>query len=90
MPLPGAESIASSLGGFERDGFTIIPGVLDVADVAALLTICERLSAGDGVRRRANATYAVRSFFEAAESRFVLHIEYAGHPLPSPLQWATA
>lgn len=90
MPLPGAESIASSLGGFDRDGFTIIPGVLDESDVAVPLTICERLSAGDGVRRRGNATYAVRSFFEAAASRFVLHIEYAGHPLPSPLQWATA
>lgn len=73
MTLPCARTTASSLGGFERDGYATVPGVLDEQDVAALLTICERLAAGEGVRRRANATYAVRSFFEAAaEARFVL------------------
>jgi len=71
--MTGQANINGLLARLECDGFAIVPNLLDTRDVDMPRADCEGLALGEGIRRRANATFAVRSFFEAApHARFVL------------------
>ena len=48
----------------KRDGFSIVPQVLDAEQVSALIAAVEGISEGQGVRRRENV-YAVRNLLES-------------------------